>query len=60
LAGNQLYATGALHDGQTVVKSAATDFYEWQICGKGVIVSVDPDGDPGASGLTVDITLRGV
>ena len=60
LAGNQLYSTGALNDGQTVVKSAATDFYEWQVCGKGFIVSADPDADAGLSGLTVDITIRGV
>jgi len=58
--GNQLYTTGVLNDGQTVVKSVATDFAEGQCCGNGFIISVAPSADAGTSGLTVDIVVRGV
>jgi hypothetical protein len=59
--GNTIYTTGALADGTTYVKTVTTDFAEGQLSfAKGFIVSVDPSADAGASGLTVDVDIRGL
>lgn len=57
---NQLYTTGAIADGQTVIKKAdGTDFGQNQLTMRNFIVSITST-DPGAGGVTADIVIRGI
>ena len=61
-SGNVIKTFASLADATTHVKSSTTDFGENELAfdSSGFVISADPDKVPGASGLTVDIVVRGI
>ena len=57
---NELYTTGSVADGQTIVKKAdGSDFGQNQLTMRNFIVSITAT-DPGSAGVTADIVIRGI
>lgn len=63
LSGNSLYSKGAFAENATTAEYPihdATDDHNDDLVVNGFYLTVTPSGDPGTSGLTVDIIARGI